>query len=428
MRRRLRLPGLLAVVVVVGLIGPSGGAVWAGPASIPATAPPTTVGNPLLGLLGKSTTTVPRGPATTVPRGAATPRPGAPVAKAPSTSTPTTTTTTTLPAGDGPLIGVVPPADQAIINGIVRTPPGSTAPLLAALRGLGALGLTPTQAAEVGFGRFPVAGPATWTDDWYEPRFNATGGFGFHMGIDVVAACGTPLRAAAAGTLRQGSDPAGGTNAEITEPDGSYIYMAHLSGYEPGQSSGQQVRVGDVIGFVGATGDATGCHLHIELHPRGGPAVSPKPFLDAWAAEAIAAAPLLVDAMRADRGMTAIGKPLAPSGVALAPGPRAAVIRRRSVPALGSPVRSALGGPVLGAVAPPEGRLATRPGGLASPRRASARDATAAVTLAGAHPGPGAGGGGRAWPLGLAAVALLLVAAARRRTARRRRATDAGRP
>jgi len=272
---------LVLALSVLG-VGMSAGAVWAGQAPAPL---------PVVGHHPTTTTTAPRTP--------------------PSTS-PASTTTVVRVTAAGPfvpepeysaIVGVVPAADIRIVNGVDRSPPGSTKGLIAALSSLETLGFTPAEAAIVGFGRFPVAGPATWTDDWLEPRFNPDGSFRFHLGNDIDAACGTPIRAAAAGTLKQGSDPAGGISAEIIEPDGSFVYMAHLAGYAPGTDSGEEVEVGDVIGYVGQTGDATGCHLDFQINPRGGAPVDPKPFLDAWAAQAETAAPLLVGELRANDGL-----------------------------------------------------------------------------------------------------------------------------
>ena len=221
-----------------------------------------------------------------------------------TSTTGTTTSTTVTPAGDAVyLTGQVPPAAQAQIDAVRRTPPGSTAALLDALAPLRELGFTQTQAAMIGFGRFPVAGPARWADDWLEPRFAADGTFSFHEGNDIPAACGTPIRAPSDGTVRPGADQFGGNNVIVTESDGTYIYMAHLAGYPAGEGAGNPVRVGDVIGYVGRTGAATGCHVHLEIHPRGGAAVDPKAFLDAWASEALADAPVIVDAVRADHGL-----------------------------------------------------------------------------------------------------------------------------
>src|SRR5947209_2464080 len=74
------------------------------------------------------------------------------------------------------------------------------------------------------------------------------------------------------GLVRQSSDLIGRTAAYVTEADGTYYDMAHLAGFAPDQTSGQKVKVGDVVGFVGNTGDAQGgaTHVHFEIHPNGG--------------------------------------------------------------------------------------------------------------------------------------------------------------
>ncbi|MHB8463616.1 MAG: M23 family metallopeptidase [Acidimicrobiales bacterium] len=280
---RRRFPPLVAAAF--GLLGLTTGAVWAATTSPPVTDP------------------VPSPPSTTTGP--------VPTSSTSTTSTPpkttTTTTTTTVAPGGGDAAGltggVIPPDALAEIAHFRITPPGDTSALLKALEPLGRLGLTPTQAAIIGFGRFPIAGVARWSDSFLEPRFTADGTFVFHHAIDIPAACDTPERAPDEGTLTQGSDPNGGTTVEITEPDGTYMYMAHLSGYAADTTSGQHVHVGDVVGYVGQTGAATGCHLHLEIHPQGGDAVDPKPFVDAWYGDALAEAPVLVDALLADHGL-----------------------------------------------------------------------------------------------------------------------------
>ena len=81
----------------------------------------------------------------------------------------------------------------------------------------------------------------------------------------------------------------GGISLHVTNERGDYFYYAHLSGYAPGVQEGMPVRAGDIVGYVGNTGDAitTPPHLHFEVHPGGGPAVNPFPYLEAWRAQAL---------------------------------------------------------------------------------------------------------------------------------------------
>ncbi len=190
----------------------------------------------------------------------------------------------------------IPAALQAKIDSVRRSGPNSTATLIEALSPLVAMGMTEQESVQAGFGRFPVGGRATFTDDWWFPRFVPV--LHLHEGTDIFAAYGTPARAPATGTLNQRFNPVGGLTAYVTEADGTYYYLAHLSRYEPGQVSGQAVRAGDVIGYVGDSGNARGTspHVHFEVHPGGGGPTDPKPFLDAWIDEALAAVPSVVAA------------------------------------------------------------------------------------------------------------------------------------
>ena len=222
----------------------------------------------------------------------------------PTDAPPTTTgdggTTTTVPTGDGdgnPPPGAprtVPPGAQRQIDSVPRSSPNNTSVLMDALQPLvDEFGLTETEAWVIGFGRFPVAGPASFTHDWQNARY--TPSFHLHQGTDIFASLGTPVRAPFDGVLRHGDGGAGGTSAYVTMPDGTFAYNAHLAAWVPGQQSGQHVKQGEVIGFVGNTGNAEGGahHNHFELHPKGGAAVDPKAYLDLWIAEAIAQAPAL---------------------------------------------------------------------------------------------------------------------------------------
>src|SRR3954447_23372432 len=160
------------------------------------------------------------------------------------------TTSTTVVVGDNGVNvprGVIPADAQGVIDSYQRSPANNTSKLLAALQPLIDLGVPQDQAYAIGMGRFPVAGLANFVDDWLFPRWD--GVFHFHHGTDVFAAGGTPIRAPADGILRQDNDHLGGTVAYVKEADGTYYYMAHMSGYVPGQVSGQQVKTGEIIGY-----------------------------------------------------------------------------------------------------------------------------------------------------------------------------------
>jgi murein DD-endopeptidase MepM/ murein hydrolase activator NlpD len=181
------------------------------------------------------------------------------------------------------------PADAlAQINAVKRTPANSTAALIQAVSALEDFGLTPQEAINLGFGHFPVAGMANWSDDWLMPRF--TPSFHMHQGNDIFAASGTPIRAVADGSVRFSEEPVGGKDVYLTANDGTYFFCAHASGFAPGLASGSNVKQGTVIGFVGDTGDAMGGspHCHFEMHPKGGAAIDPKSTLDGWVNDALA--------------------------------------------------------------------------------------------------------------------------------------------
>jgi hypothetical protein len=180
------------------------------------------------------------------------------------------------------------------MNSIRRTPGNSTAALFRALQPLEDFGLTPQEIVAVGFGHFPVGGPADFSDDFLTARFTPT--FHTHKGNDIFADFGTPIRAVADGTVRMGEDTYGGRNVYLTLSDGTFYYNAHLQDWPKDVVNGSKVKQGTIIGFVGNTGDALGGspHDHFEIHPQGGAAVNPKPILDGWIAEAIANAPALI--------------------------------------------------------------------------------------------------------------------------------------
>ncbi|WP_320773079.1 M23 family metallopeptidase [Streptomyces sp. CRN 30] len=102
---------------------------------------------------------------------------------------------------------------------------------------------------------------------------------GYHTGIDFAAPTGTLLKAVHSGTITQaGYDGSYGYKTVLTLDDGTEIWYAHQSSISV--SVGQKVATGDVIGRVGATGNVTGAHLHMEVHPGGsGSGIDPMAWL-----------------------------------------------------------------------------------------------------------------------------------------------------
>jgi len=135
----------------------------------------------------------------------------------------------------------------------------------------------------------PIAGipRAALTDSWGDPREN---GLREHHGTDIMAPAMTPVFAAGPGTIEKLFQSAkGGTTIYQRTPHRLWTYYyAHLSGYAPGLHEGQVIRTGDLLGYVGDTGDAGpgNYHLHFGLtrtmpdqHWWQGADVDPFPYL-----------------------------------------------------------------------------------------------------------------------------------------------------
>ncbi|WP_063787073.1 M23 family metallopeptidase [Streptomyces sp. NBRC 110028] len=97
-----------------------------------------------------------------------------------------------------------------------------------------------------------------------------------HTGIDFPVSQGTPVMAATDGTVRTQWNDAYGNMVILTAPDGTETWYCHLSSTKIRSGT---VKAGDVMAYSGNSGNSTGPHLHFEVHPGGGAAVDPQPWL-----------------------------------------------------------------------------------------------------------------------------------------------------
>ena len=116
-----------------------------------------------------------------------------------------------------------------------------------------------------------------------------------HEAIDIMEPRGTPVRAVVSGTIRKLflSKPGGNTIYQFDEMGVYCYYYAHLNGYAEGLREGMRVESGDVIGFVGSTGNADpgAPHLHFAIFELG----AEKQW---WKGKAVDPYPGLVDAVK----------------------------------------------------------------------------------------------------------------------------------
>jgi murein DD-endopeptidase MepM/ murein hydrolase activator NlpD len=134
---------------------------------------------------------------------------------------------------------------------------------------------------------YPVYGPSAFTDTYG----SSNGGPSWQRGIDIFGQLGQPLVAVADGTLYQvGWNHTSGNRLWLRDKQGNEFYYSHLSAFSTLTSNGAHVRAGQVIGFMGDTGNTQGkpSHLYFEVHPVSmlflGPdgAVDPGPYLAQW--------------------------------------------------------------------------------------------------------------------------------------------------
>jgi murein DD-endopeptidase MepM/ murein hydrolase activator NlpD len=134
---------------------------------------------------------------------------------------------------------------------------------------------------------FPVYGASGFSDTFGAGRADT----GWHHGEDIFAPLGAPVLAVTDGTVFSvGWNDIGGLRVWLRDRHGNEFYYAHLSAFSQLAVNGNQVQAGDVLGFVGNTGDAehTPYHLHFEIHPASmldqgyDGVVAPYRYLVAW--------------------------------------------------------------------------------------------------------------------------------------------------
>ncbi len=176
----------------------------------------------------------------------------------PTTTTPSTTTTT---SGTGSTT-TTDPAASTTTTAAPSTTTTSTLP--------------PPPPPPAGTMVCPVDGAVTFRDSWGEPR----PGGRTHTGTDMMAATGTPLVAIESGYIWYMSwHYAGGNGLYIQGDSGDRWYYAHLSAYASGIRTGVRVSAGQVVGYVGSTGNASVPHLHIGYLPGGAYYSNPYPIM-----------------------------------------------------------------------------------------------------------------------------------------------------
>ncbi len=194
----------------------------------------------------------------------------------PPTTTPSAPARPGGSAGEDPQVATPPPALAPPVA--AEAPPlPPAAPIILPRRPAPTGVLAPTDARYV----FPVHGESSFIDDYGFPRAST----GWHQGVDVFGPTGTPLLAVTDGTLSKvGVNRLGGNRLWLTDEDGNEFYYAHMSAYAPSAVNGARVQAGEVIGFLGNSGEAitTPPHLHFQIHPGGGDSINPYPFLLAW--------------------------------------------------------------------------------------------------------------------------------------------------
>jgi peptidoglycan hydrolase-like protein with peptidoglycan-binding domain len=135
--------------------------------------------------------------------------------------------------------------------------------------------------ASVTLEAFPVQGSCYYGDSWGYPR----GGGRVHLGVDIIAPAGKLLYAVADGRItkvyRDYPGSLSGNAVRVTMADGTYFFYAHMSEIAEGIDVGVPVKAGQIVGYLGNTGNSGTNHLHFEIHPKGGSAINAYPLIKA---------------------------------------------------------------------------------------------------------------------------------------------------
>lgn len=164
-------------------------------------------------------------------------------------------------------------ADRKAAEEAARVLAEQSAAAQATVRGAGAAGLNSAAARTTAVAtdsswRCPIDGPNAFGNTWGASR----PGGRTHQGVDMMSPHGTPIVAVVAGSVQMHTSERGGNLVTLTGVDGNRYFYGHLSAWEGGSRS---VSAGEVIGYVGATGQTTANHLHFQIHPGGGGPVNP---------------------------------------------------------------------------------------------------------------------------------------------------------
>lgn len=178
-------------------------------------------------------------------------------------------------SGGGGNVGASRPDDAPSADPAPEPAPAEPAPAATVPATIVPAPADPAPPANAGSGIVcPVAGSHSFADTWGAPR----SGGRRHQGVDMIAPSGVALVAVESGSVQFKTNRLGGNAVWLAGSSGTRYYYAHLSSWE---GSSRSVSRGEVIGYVGSTGNAGVSHLHFEVHPGGGAAVNPYPYVRA---------------------------------------------------------------------------------------------------------------------------------------------------